>query len=52
MNFMADWPLDQIHEPIDHVILDKCWDDCLLDAALLQQGQTEPLQNRTVLLLF
>ncbi len=41
----------EIHQPIYHVVLYECRHYTLFYAALLQKGQAEALQHRTILLL-
>lgn len=52
MDFCCDRSFDHCHDPVYHIVLQEGRDDGLLDAAFLEHGEAESLENSAILLLF
>lgn len=45
MYLFLERALDESHDPVDHVVLHECGDDCVLYRAFLKQSQAKSLDH-------
>ncbi len=50
--FFLEAAANEVHEPADHIMLNEGRDDSIFNRAFLKQGQTEALNDGSVILLF